>query len=79
MVWGGIHEDDKTDLLHINGNLNAVEYIDQVVNYPLVPFFHNNQNYTLMQDNATPHTAVITTAQLQNLVTRHESNLESMG
>ena len=64
---GGIHEDCKTDLIHINGTLNAVEYIDQVINNSLVHFFNINQNFTLMQDNATPHTAGITTAQLQNL------------
>ena len=64
---GGIHEDGKTDLIHINGTLNAVEYIDQVINNSLVLFFNINQNFTLMQDNATPHTAGITTAQLQNL------------
>ena len=64
MVCGVINEDGKTDLLYSNGNLYAVEHVDQVVNNSLVPFFYNNQTLLLMEYNATLHTAGIITAQL---------------
>ena len=38
MVWGGIMGNRKTDLVNVNGNLNAAQYIMQVLIPVTVPF-----------------------------------------
>lgn len=60
MVWGGIMGNLKTDLVIIQGNLNAQGYIN-LLNNTLMPFLHQNQPAIFQQDNARPHTALITT------------------
>ena len=60
MVWGGIKGDRKTDLVFINGNLNAAGYINQVLRPVAVPFLNRHAPATLMHDNARPHTARLT-------------------
>ena len=53
MVWAGISDNLKTDLVVINGTLTGQRYIDQVINPYVVPFFRGNRaNFTLMDDNA---------------------------
>ncbi len=60
MVWGGIMGHRKTDLVIVNGNLNAAEYINQVLRHVAVPFINQHAPATLMHDNARPHTARLT-------------------
>ena len=40
MVWGGITDEDRTEMIIVNGNLNAERYINRefsiAVNVPLV-------------------------------------------
>ena len=66
MVWAGISNNFKTDLVIINGTLTGQRYIDQVINPYVVPFFRGNRaNFTLMDDNARPHRAIIVQNRLQ--------------
>ena len=60
MVWGGIMGNQKTDLVVIQGNLNAQRYINLLTN-TMLPFMQNNGPGTFQHDNARPHTARITT------------------
>lgn len=60
MVWGGIKGNRKTDLVVVNGNLNAAEYINQILRPVAVPFINQHAPATLMHDNARPHTARLT-------------------
>lgn len=66
MVWAGISHNFKTDLVVINGTLTGQRYIDQVINPHVVPFIQRNgANFTLMDDNARPHRAIIVRNRLQ--------------
>ena len=66
MVRAGISNIFKTDLVVINGTLTGQCYIDQIINPYVVPFFHGNRaNFTLMDDNALPHRAIIVRNRLQ--------------
>ena len=60
MVWGGIMGNQKTDLVIIQGNINAQRYIN-VLNNTMIPFMQNNGPGIFQHDNARPHTARITT------------------
>ena len=60
MVWGGIMGNRKTDLVNVNGNLNAAQYINQVLRPVAVPFVNQHAPATFMHDNARPHTARLT-------------------
>ena len=64
MVWGGIMGDMKTDLIVVQGNMNADRYIDQVLRPVVVPFLTAHPGI-LMHDNARPHTAMRTRDFLQ--------------
>ena len=60
MAWGGISIRGKTDLVFVNGNMNAQRYIDQVHQPVVQPYVANNaEDITLMDDNARPHRARI--------------------
>lgn len=48
----GIMGDRKTNLVIVNGNLSAFEYINQVLRRVAVPFIHQHAPATLMHDNA---------------------------
>ena len=66
MVWGGICGGQKTRLLVIHGNLNAVRYRDEILAREVVPFINRNRRaLVFQQDNARPHTARVTTNFLQ--------------
>ena len=66
MVWGGIMGNQKTDLVIVQGNLNAQGYINVLRNH-LLPFMQNNgPQATFQHDNARPHTARVTTRFLAN-------------
>lgn len=68
MVWGGICGEQKTDLVIVQGNLNAVQYRDQVLQPVVLPFLRNQpQGIVFQHDNARPHTARLTV----NFLNRH--------
>ena len=59
MIWGGIMDGRKTDLVIIQGNLNSHRYIDDVL-LPHVILFLPNQGVIVQHDNVRPHNALIT-------------------
>ena len=59
MVWGGIMGRRKTNLIVVQGNLNAQCYINQILRPEAVPFFQRHGPAILMHDNARPHVARI--------------------
>ena len=66
MVWGGIMGNRKTDLVVVQGNINAQRYVADVLNAYALPFIRQHgPGVTLMQDNARPHVARVTTQFLQ--------------
>ena len=66
MVWGGITGNRKTDLVVVQGNIDAQRYVAEVLNaYALPCIRQHSPGVTLMQDNARPHVARFTTQFLQ--------------
>ncbi len=65
MMWAAISDNGTTNLVHVQGNLTAQRYIDQVLRPHVVPLLANNPNLIFQQDNARPHTARLTTAFLR--------------
>ena len=59
MVWGGIMGKRKTNLIVVQGNLNAQGYINQILQPKAVPFLQRHGPAILMHDNARPHVARI--------------------
>ena len=59
MVWGGIMGRRKTNLIVVQGNLNAQGYINQILQPGAVPFLQRHGPAILMHDNARPHIAMI--------------------
>ena len=51
--------------MHVNGNLTAQRYCDEILQQYVVPIMQNNGRM-FQHDNARPQTAQITTAYLQN-------------
>jgi hypothetical protein len=58
MVWAGIAHGHKTDLIFINGALNAKRYRNSVLQPVVVPFVQRH-DLTFQQDNARPRVAMI--------------------
>ena len=68
MVRGGISLRGKTNLVIIEGNLNALRYRDEILDPVAIPYLRNlGPNAILQDDNARPHRARIITEYLQNL------------
>ena len=68
MVWGGISLRGKTNLVIIEGNLNALRYRDEILDPVAIPYLRNlGPNAILQDDSARPHRARIITEYLQNL------------
>ena len=65
MVWAGISHVGKTNLIILNGNLNAQRYRDEILAPVVIPYIQANHNAIFQQDNARPHTARLTTQFLQ--------------
>ena len=62
MVWGGISDQGKTDLIVVEGNMTGQRYIDQILRPVIVPYARNHgPHFQLMDDNARPHRANIVT------------------
>ena len=59
MVWGDIMGRRKTNLIVVQGNLNAQGYINQILEPEVVPFLQRHGPAILMHDNARPHVARI--------------------
>ena len=58
LVWAGITHGFRTNLVVIEGNLNAKRYRDEILTRHVIPLFQNNANLRHFQhDNATSHTA----------------------
>ena len=55
MVWGGIMGRRKTNLTVVRGNLNAQDYINQILQSEAVPFLQRHGPAIWMHDNARPH------------------------
>ena len=58
MVWAGIGYGYGTQLVIIDGNLNAQKYRDHVLGQLVVPLLQNQDViFVFQQDNARPHIA----------------------
>ena len=55
MVWDGIMGRGKTNLVVVQGNLNAQGYTNQILQPEAVPFVQRHGPAILMHDNARPH------------------------
>ena len=67
MVWAGITHDFRTEIVFIDGNLNAEAYVEQCLDPHVVPFMQTHNNvWILQQDNARPHTATHTSNFLES-------------
>ena len=56
MMWAAISYTNRTDLVHVQGNLTAVLYRDTILQPHLLPVI-DVQRQLFQQDNARPHTA----------------------
>ena len=56
MVWAGITHNYRTEVVHIPGNLNAVQYRDNILQRHVLPFL-NRHDGVFWQDNAMSHVA----------------------
>ena len=71
MIWGRCHS-GKTELVTINGSLNAHRYCDEIITAIVIPYTPRGRADILQQHNARCHVAHHTTALLQqsNIQTR---------
>ena len=65
MVWGGIMANSRTNLIFVDGNLNAQQYCDEVLTPVVVPFMAERRDVIFQQDNARPHSARLTREHLE--------------
>ena len=57
MVWGGVSQHHRTELVVIAGNLNIVRYWEDILLHHVAPFLQAHPDMTLQHGNATSHTA----------------------
>ena len=57
MVWDGVSQHHRTELVVIAGNLNAVRYREDILLPHAVPFLQAHPDMTFQHDNVTSHTA----------------------
>ena len=58
LVWAGVAHGFCTNLVVIEGNLDAQRYRDEILARHVIPLFENDANITVFQHgNATSHTA----------------------
>lgn len=68
MVWAGISMHNRTDLVPVQGRLNAIRYIEEILADHLVPAaVIMGPGFLFQQDNARPHTAVLTRNFLEDM------------
>ncbi|GBN09856.1 hypothetical protein AVEN_59527-1 [Araneus ventricosus] len=60
MVWGTISYDSRKTIVVIPRTLTANWYISLVIQPVVLPFMNSIQGCVCQQDNARPHTAVVT-------------------
>ena len=80
MVWGGISYDGSTDLYVIrNGSLTGIRYRDEIL-APIVRLYAGaiGDDFILMDDNATPHRAIIVNEYLQQETIEHMDGHQSL-
>ena len=53
MVWGGVSQHHRTELVVIAGNLNAMCYREDILLPHVVPFLQAHPDMTLQHDSAT--------------------------
>ena len=53
MVWGGVSQHHRTELVVIAGNLNTEHYMKDILFLHVVPFLQAHPDMTLQHDNAT--------------------------
>ena len=58
MVRGGVSQHQRTELVVIAGNLNAVRYREDILLPHVVPFLQAHPDMTLQHDNAPSHTSL---------------------
>ena len=56
MVWGAVSWNHRSDLVVVDGNLNADRYVNQILRPHVVPLARR-YHLQFQQDNARPHTA----------------------
>ena len=67
MGWAGINTHGRTDLILVPGRLNAERYVEEILEPHVIPMRAAiGDDFLLMEDNATPHTARITTTFLDD-------------
>ena len=64
-VWGAISNTGRSQLVRVQGNRTAAQYIQDILQ-PLVLPLMDNPGAVFQQDNARPHTARITVAYFNN-------------
>ena len=64
MVWAGVSLHHKTNIVFINGNLNAARYQHEVLDTEVIPLLRNHRGMQLLHDGAPAHRARVTTAYL---------------
>ena len=57
MVWGGVSQHHRTELVVIAGNVNAVRYREDILLPHVVHFLQAHHDMTLQHDNVISHTA----------------------
>lgn len=67
MVWGAISYDSRSTLVVIPRTLTANLYVSLVIQPVVLPFMNSIQGGVFQQDNARPHTAVVTQHALQSV------------
>ena len=64
-VWGAISNTDRSQLVWVQGNLTAAQYIQDILQPHVLPLI-GTPGAVFQQDNARPHTARITVAYFNN-------------
>ena len=59
MMWAAISWNRRTHLVHVQGNLTALPYRDEILQRHMIPAM-NVRREVFQQDNARPHTARVT-------------------
>jgi hypothetical protein len=68
MVWGGIAPGYKSELLRVDGNMNAQKYIEMPKNYEIVEKLdmqYEPGQWVFQDDGASPHRARVTKKWIQ--------------